>query len=146
MNESPNVNPRMFDSLIGRGFGNRNMPYTWRDVALYALSVGAGKNDLPYVYEKSPDFQTLPTFGMIPYLNTILVKPTSPVTCAPNEIVRDYVINLLGGKIPNALHMGMEVEVENPIDPYGGTLLMQDELEAVYDRGEGKGIVAAVCI
>ena len=141
---STEMRPDMFDRFIGQGFGHRTMPYTWRDIALYAISVGAEKNDLPYIFEKSPDFKTLPTFGLVPYLNTILVQPTTHATCAPNEIVRDHVIKLLDGKVPNCLHMGMEMEVHSPIDPFGGTLLMHDELEQVYDRGEGKGIVAGV--
>ncbi len=139
-----NVNPHMFDHLIGQGFGHRTMPYTWRDVALYAITVGAGKNDLPYIFEKDPNFKTIPTFGLVPYLNSILVQPTTHCTCAPNEILRDYVIKLLDGHVPNCLHMGMEMEIHHPIDPYGGVLLMHDELEAIYDRGEGKGIVAGV--
>ena len=38
--------------------------YTQRDVILYNLSVGAGADDLKYVYEKG--LKALPTFGVIP--------------------------------------------------------------------------------
>ena len=38
--------------------------YTWRDVILYNLSVGAGQKELEYVYEKV--LKAIPTFGVIP--------------------------------------------------------------------------------
>ena len=43
------MDPHMFDHLIGRSQGTRNMHYTWRDVSLYALGVGAGLEDTPYL-------------------------------------------------------------------------------------------------
>ena len=54
-----------FDSVIGKGLGPRYMNYTWRDVALYALAVGAKKDDLTYIWEK-PGMQTIPSLGMLP--------------------------------------------------------------------------------
>ncbi|CEH17326.1 multifunctional beta-oxidation protein [Ceraceosorus bombacis] len=39
--------------------------YTERDVILYALGVGAGAKELPYVYEGDDDFAPVPTFGVI---------------------------------------------------------------------------------
>lgn len=46
------------------------MTYSARDVCLYALSIGAAKNqlddkELSFVYENHPDFQALPTMGII---------------------------------------------------------------------------------
>ena len=49
------------------------MEYNWRDVALYALAVGAGRNDLMYTYEKY--LKALPTYGSIPYWGTVNVLP-----------------------------------------------------------------------
>ena len=37
--------------LVGRRTERRHMTYTWRDVALYALAVGAKEDDLQYTYE-----------------------------------------------------------------------------------------------
>jgi acyl dehydratase len=39
--------------------------YDWRDVALYALALGAGENDLSFVLD-SPPPKVLPTYGVIP--------------------------------------------------------------------------------
>lgn len=44
-----------FDSVVGKGLGPRFMDYTWRDIALYALGVGASKDDLPYIWEGFPE-------------------------------------------------------------------------------------------
>lgn len=43
--------------------------YDRNQVILYNLSVGATSDELKYVYESDPDFQILPTFGVIPFMN-----------------------------------------------------------------------------
>ena len=55
----------MFENVIGASVGWRKIPYTWRDMALYALAVGADENDLMYTYEK--DMKAIPSFGVLPY-------------------------------------------------------------------------------
>lgn len=129
-----------FQSVIGKGIGPRYMDYHWRDVILYALAVGAKKTDLTYVWEK-PGMKALPTFGLLPYLNSILMVPQRHVPYAPGELVGDLVINALDGKIPNRLHMGVDLIMHQPIQPYGGRFLTEDEVEEVYDWGD-KGIVS----
>ena len=99
-----------FNSVIGKGLGPRYMEYTWRDVALYALAVGAKKDDLPYIFER-PGMKTLPTFGLLPYLNSILMQPQRKVPYAPAELVGDLVIEALDGHIPNRLHMGIDLQM-----------------------------------
>ena len=44
-------------------------PFSWtdRDVILYALTLGANRTQLPLVYENHPNFQVLPTYGVIPF-------------------------------------------------------------------------------
>ena len=129
-----------FNSVIGKGLGPRYMDYTWRDVALYALAVGAKKEDLTYIFER-PGMKALPTFGLLPYLNSILLHPQRRVPYAPGELVGDLVINALGGKIPNRLHMGVDLIMHQPIYPYSGRFLTEDEVEKVFDWGD-KGIVS----
>jgi len=43
--------------------------YTDRDSVLYNIGLGAHANELKYVYEQSPDFQVLPTYGVIPWMS-----------------------------------------------------------------------------
>ena len=129
-----------FESVIGKGLGPRYMEYTWRDVALYALGVGAKKEDLPYVFER-PGMKVLPTFGLLPYLNSIMMQPQRRVPYAPAELVGDLVIQAMDGQIPNRLHMGIDLVMHQPIYPYCGKFLTEDEVEKVYDWGQ-KGIVS----
>lgn len=136
-----NLDKDMFQSLIGQGLGPRTMEYNWRDVVLYALSVGAGKYDLPYIYEKNPGgLKVLPTFGLLPYLNSITVQPVRKAPYAPNEIVGDFICEKLG-YLQNRLHMAMDITLHQPILSQG-TFLMEDRVNNVLDRGEGKGVVA----
>lgn len=136
---------KMFDSVIGKGCGPRSMKYTWRDVALYALAVGCSKDDLPYIYEHNPNFKVLPTFSLLPYLNSILMEPRRIVPYAPNEVVGDAIIEARNGDIPNRLHMAMELTIHKPLNPIEGTLLTEDKVEKVYDWGP-KGIVATTAM
>ena len=138
---SENMNKDMFREVIGKGCGPRTMEYNWRDVVLYALGVGAGKYDLPYIYEKNESgLKVLPTFGLLPYLNSVTIEPVRKVPYAPNEIVGDFITEKLG-YVQNRLHMAMDLTIHKEI-PVQGTFLTEDKVNNVYDRGEGKGVVA----
>ena len=52
----------MHESLLGAQTGFYKMRYNWRDMAIYALAVGATENDLLYTYEKN--MKALPSFGV----------------------------------------------------------------------------------
>ena len=41
--------------LIGKTIGPLTREYTWKDVVLYALGVGAGFSELEYCYEKKSE-------------------------------------------------------------------------------------------
>lgn len=69
------------NQLIGCKMEPRYVEYNWRDVALYALAVGAHKEDLSYYYEKY--LKAIPTFGAVPYWATVNVRPTSGCLCPP---------------------------------------------------------------
>lgn len=131
-----------FSPIIGKGLGPRKMTYTWRDVSLYALGVGATKNDLPYIYERYKDgMKVLPTFGLLPYINNVNMEPLRYVPDGPNELVSDFEHAVLG-YMPNRLHMAMELTIVKPLTDIEGIFLTEDKLNKIYDRGEGKGIVA----
>lgn len=120
--------------LVGRRTERRHMTYTWRDVALYALAVGAKEDDLQYTYERN--MKTLPTFGVLPYWGTINISPLLPRP-EPAALLADEFIH----STVAPLHMEHELQVFRPIDPIQGTLIFQDIITDVYDRGEGKGAV-----
>lgn len=52
-------------SSVGQRVGPIEQRYGWRDVALYALAVGAGERELPFVLDQ-PLPKVLPTYGVIP--------------------------------------------------------------------------------
>lgn len=53
-------------------------------------------------------------------------------------------INLID--TPNRLHMAMDLTIDGPIDACGRIFLTEDRVNEVYDRGEGKGVVADCAI
>lgn len=52
-------------SCVGHRVGPVAKRYDWRDVALYALALGAGEHDLEFVLD-TPSPKVLPTFGVLP--------------------------------------------------------------------------------
>lgn len=140
--ESVPMSPDMFKHLIGASTGIRNMDYTWRDVSLYNLAIGCKREDTPYFYERDArGLKAFPSFAVIPYLNNITMRTITPEPDGTNEIYRNYLQQILG-HMPNGLHMAMEMIFDTPMDPYGGTFVVTDHLNEIYDRGEGKGTVA----
>ena len=122
------------NQLIGCKMEPRYVEYNWRDVALYALAVGAHKEDLSYYYEKY--LKAIPTFGAVPYWATVNVRPYQwmplPASMLADEIIKPTIA---------FLNMDHEIIWHRPIDPIKGTFQWQDQIVDVYDRGEGKGAV-----
>jgi len=53
-------------SLIGKKYGPIPFKYTWKDVALYALSVGAQAEELSFIYENAKGgLKVIPSFSVI---------------------------------------------------------------------------------
>ena len=75
--------------------------YDWRDVALYALGLGAGTEDLGYLLDR-PGQKVLPTYGVIPAF--------VPVFDAMGRTQADLV---------QLLHTGQRTELLRPFPPQG---------------------------
>lgn len=120
--------------LVGKKMEPRYMEYNWRDIVLYALAVGAKREDLCYTYEKN--LKAIPTYGTIPYWGTVNVRPHQwmplPASMLADEIIKPKI---------SFLNMDHEIIMYRPIDPIKGTFQYQDQITDVYDRGEGKGAV-----
>lgn len=120
--------------LVGKKMEPRYLEYNWRDVALYALAVGAKQEDLLYTYEKG--MKALPTYGTVPYWGTVNVRPYQwmplPASMLADELIRPTI---------SFLNMDHEIIMHKPIDPIKGTFQWQDVITDVYDRGEGRGAV-----
>jgi acyl dehydratase len=108
-------------SYIGKKLGSVTYTYTERDVMLYALGVGAGVDELPFVYER--ELRVLPTFSVIASFPAML--------------------NLGGAMQVNpamVLHGEQRIELHSAI-PTSGTLTTTPTITAVYDKGKGAVVV-----
>lgn len=107
--------------LIGRR--TDPIPYTYDTdkVILYALAIGAGVEDLDFVYEKN--LKVFPMFAVIP------ASPAIRATLAGT-----------GHNLPMMLHGEHKVIMHNPI-PISGTVYTTGVWESVYDKGDNGAIL-----
>jgi hypothetical protein len=85
---------------VGTRVGPLPRAYGWQDVALYALALGAGTDDLDYVLDPAP--RVLPTWGVIPAFEPVF------------EAARRT-----GGDLVQLLHTGQRTELLRPFPPRG---------------------------
>ncbi len=108
-------------SYVGKKLSPTTHTYTERDVMLYALGVGCGREELQFVYER--DLKVLPTFAVIPAFPAMM--------------------NLGGAMQVNpamVLHGEQRVELHAPI-PTSGTITTTPTITAVYDKGKAAVVV-----
>ncbi len=116
------------ESAVGLSL-EQKFSYTWRDIILYNLSVGAEQDELQYVYEKG--LKAVPTFGVIPCAATFGTDPYDPQPQMPTKKIE-------GLRTDGTLHMDHKLVLHKPI-PVEGSFQIEKVISAVYDRGEGKG-------
>lgn len=104
--------------LQGKG---TEFKYEEKDIILYNLGVGAKKTDLPLVFEGDENFQTLPTFGVIPFFSA-----ESPFQFS--DIVPNFSPMLL-------LHGEQYLEILQYPIPTSATLISKPRLLEVVDKG-----------
>lgn len=92
--------------------------YTWQDTALYALSLGAGPDDLKYVRDK-PAPEVLPTFGVLPAFDPAF------------EVLRKT-----GADLVQLLHTAQHTEQLAPFPP-SGTMHTRATLRGLWDMKIG---------
>ncbi|HEY1959069.1 MAG TPA: SDR family NAD(P)-dependent oxidoreductase [Polyangiaceae bacterium] len=112
--------------------------YDERDVALYALGVGAAENpldpkDLSLVYEMSGEgFHTLPTFAVIPAMRVIF-EQFKKGTKAPGL---DYGFERI-------LHGEQYTEVKRPLPP-SAKLTHKVKIKDIFDKGKNAVVVTSI--
>ena len=90
-------------STIGYTTRPYSFTYDWKDVALYALGIGAERAELPYLYEGTQEgMKVYPSFAVIPAF----------------EVVVD-LIGRSGGDMAMVVHGGQTVRTRRPIPPKG---------------------------
>jgi len=95
------------------------VPFTYdKDrVILYALGIGAGVEELDFVYEK--DLRVFPTFAVVPFIPTLL-----------SSFVPMVKLNLLA-----VLH-GEQKIVLHKLIPTSGTIHTTTRWDSLYDKGD----------
>ena len=101
------------------------MTYGDRDVMLYALSLGLGRDpldetELRYVYEQR--LEVVPTFATILAFSTRLMKPTDDLDFS------------------KLLHGEQRLELHGPL-PASGTAIIEVRIKDLIDKGAGKGLL-----
>lgn len=109
--------PKADLGVIGGKRGPEVYEYTWKDASLYALAVGAGVGDLPYILETTP--------------GGLKVLPSFAVVCAARVFppVGDVQWSLF-------LHGEQSLRVFNPFPPEG-RLVQEGVVSAIHDKGKG---------
>ena len=88
-------------SLVGQPSTAADFEYRWKDVVLYALGIGARRDELPYLYEKH---------GPMVYPSFAVVAPFAPVF----EQVRRA-----GGELATVVHHAQKVRLHGVLPPQG---------------------------
>ncbi|MBN2340446.1 MAG: MaoC family protein [Deltaproteobacteria bacterium] len=106
---------------VGKAFGPIVQEYTWKDAALYAISLGAGRDDLGYLLDPTP--KVLPTYGVIPTFDPVfdLLKAT-------------------GGDLVTLLHSSQRTEIIRPF-PHEGKMETTATIRGIYDMKIGAAVV-----
>ncbi len=101
-------------SLVGKPTEASHYSYTWKDTVLYALGIGAKRDELEYLYEgKGP--KVYPSFAVVPKFLTML-----------------DVLSRCGGNLAMVVHGGEKVLVKKPFAP-SGKLKTTGSIRGIYD-------------
>jgi acyl dehydratase len=106
--------------IIGKKLEFEPFSYNQDTVILYALGIGAGLNELDFIYEKN--LKVYPTFAVIPFGPSLF------------PFIEKVNINLF-----TLLHGEQKIILHRPIPPVG-TITNTSVCTAIYDKGD-KGAV-----
>lgn len=112
--------------------------YDERDLALYALGVGAArdpldKEELKYVYELGGDFRALPTYGVMPQSNAMLAAAKKGALTLPG----------MSFGMDRLLHGEQFTEIKRPLPPHA-KLKHTFKLKHAYDKAPNAVLTFAV--
>jgi len=105
-------------SVIGAKTEPVVFEYTWKDVVLYNIGVGAGEKDLAFVYENAPGgLKVLPSFCVVPAMKAF------------PHLGDDLEWSLM-------LHGEQMIRLSQPLPPQG-RIIQVGEVLNIYDKGKG---------
>lgn len=101
-------------SIVGQAGPPCTFTYAWKDVVLYALGVGAKRDELDYLYEgRGP--KVLPSFAVVPMFEPMFER-----------------VAKLGGDLSMVVHGGQRVRLHNELPP-SGTVSTTATVRGIYD-------------
>lgn len=106
-------------SIAEKKFEPTVFEYTWKDVVLYALGIGAQTDELPFVYENAPvGLKVFPSYGAILagkcYMNILATMKVD---------------------LSRFIHGEQRLKLHRPIMPQGKTLTV-GEVASIHDKGK----------
>lgn len=110
---------------VGKTTGPFRHSYTEKDMIIYGLGIGAGRDELEYVYEKG--LKTIPCYG------AILVND-------PEVVEKSW---RCGFDRSGTVQWGFDLEILGSMKPQG-TLVSYSTFQHLYDRGVDKGALTDV--
>lgn len=105
-------------TCVGQGATPMVKTYDWRDVALYALALGAGEQDLAFVLD-SPPPKVLPTYGVIPAIGPMFEAASKT-----------------GADLLQLLHTAQRTELVRPW-PAQGEMRTRASIRGIWDMKVG---------
>jgi acyl dehydratase len=110
--------PKADLNLIGKKTGPTECEYTWKDVILYAIGVGATARELSFVYEEAPGgLKVIPSFCVVP---AVQIFP-----------LFDEDIDW-----PLMIHGEHVIRLSQPLPPEG-KVVQTGEVINIFDKGSG---------
>jgi acyl dehydratase len=109
-------------SAVGKPHEAVTHTYTWKDTVLYALGIGAKKDELDYLYEgRGP--KVYPSFAVVPSFPAMFQALVG-----------------LGGNLAMVVHGGEKVVVHKPFAP-AGTVKTVATVRGIYDMRKFANVV-----
>ncbi len=110
--------------LVGKKYGPISFEYTWKDVVLYALSIGAQAEELPFIYESAKGgLRVFPSFSVVMGMDLLI------------DLFKDLKVDL-----SRFIHGEQAIKLYRPI-PSEGKTLVEGEITNIYDKVKGALIV-----
>lgn len=101
-------------SLVGKESAPSTFTYAWKDVVLYALGIGAKKDELDYLYEgRGP--KVIPSFAVVPMFASMF-----------------ELVTKTGGDLAMVVHGAQRVRLAAALPP-SGTLTTIATIRGMYD-------------